>query len=256
MLAAATLWACMYLSGAHVKPGLHARRVCRRGRTWPGQPGARRSRRIRRPDPDRAQAGRLRPAGDPLRPAAVSHRLLPAAAARRTLCRLGDVHAELRAASRACARGSAAIRCSVCSVCPRCCSPIWARACSPILTFGAGALLLASAAMPSVIEHIEQVRAHLPILFVEGSSWFCVLTGVLLLGLARGIDGRLRVAYRVTHVAAADQRGPGGDEGPAFRRGAVPARGRRAAAHAQARVHAARDDADLGDARWAGTRVC
>jgi phosphatidylglycerol lysyltransferase len=67
-----------------------------------------------------------------------------------------------------------------------------------VLTFGAGALLLASAAMPSVIEHIEQVRAHLPILFVEGSSWFSILTGVLLLGLARGIDGRLRVAYRVT----------------------------------------------------------
>jgi len=67
-----------------------------------------------------------------------------------------------------------------------------------VLTFGAGALLLASAAMPSVIEHINDVREHLPILFVEGSSWFSILTGVLLLGLARGIDGRLRVAYRVT----------------------------------------------------------
>ncbi|MGH8123569.1 MAG: bifunctional lysylphosphatidylglycerol flippase/synthetase MprF [Rudaea sp.] len=67
-----------------------------------------------------------------------------------------------------------------------------------VLTFGAGALLLGSAAMPSVIEHIELVRAHLPIIFVEGSSWFSTLTGVLLLGLARGIDGRLRVAYRVT----------------------------------------------------------
>jgi len=67
-----------------------------------------------------------------------------------------------------------------------------------VLTFGAGALLLASAAMPSVVEHINVVRAHLPILFVEGSSWFSILTGVLLLGLARGIDGRLRVAYRMT----------------------------------------------------------
>ncbi len=67
-----------------------------------------------------------------------------------------------------------------------------------VLTFGAGALLLASAAIPSVIEHIENVRAHQPILIVEGSSWFSILTGVLLLGLARGIDGRLRVAYRVT----------------------------------------------------------
>ena len=66
-----------------------------------------------------------------------------------------------------------------------------------ILTFGAGAMQLASAAIPSVSEHIEVVRAHLPILAVEGSNWFSVLSGVVLLGLARGIDGRLRVAYRV-----------------------------------------------------------
>lgn len=67
-----------------------------------------------------------------------------------------------------------------------------------VLTFFAGALLLASAAMPSVIEHVNVVRERLPILFVESSSWFSILTGVLLLGLARGIDGRLRVAYRLT----------------------------------------------------------
>jgi phosphatidylglycerol lysyltransferase len=66
-----------------------------------------------------------------------------------------------------------------------------------ILTFGAGAMQLASAAIPSVSEHIEIVREHLPILAVEGSSWFSILSGVLLLGLARGIDGRLRVAYRL-----------------------------------------------------------
>ncbi|MGH8041504.1 MAG: bifunctional lysylphosphatidylglycerol flippase/synthetase MprF [Rudaea sp.] len=66
-----------------------------------------------------------------------------------------------------------------------------------ILTFGAGALQLASAAIPSVSEHITTVRAHLPILAVESSNWFSVLSGVLLLGLARGIDGRLRLAYRV-----------------------------------------------------------
>jgi phosphatidylglycerol lysyltransferase len=56
---------------------------------------------------------------------------------------------------------------------------------------------LASAAIPSVSEHIETVRAHLPILAVESSNWFSVVSGVLLLGLARGIDGRLRLAYRV-----------------------------------------------------------
>jgi phosphatidylglycerol lysyltransferase len=66
-----------------------------------------------------------------------------------------------------------------------------------VLTFGAGAMQLASAAMPSVSEHIEVVRANLPILAVESSNWFSVLSGVLLLGLARGIDGRLRLAYRV-----------------------------------------------------------
>lgn len=66
-----------------------------------------------------------------------------------------------------------------------------------ILTFGAGAMQLASATIPSVSEHIETVRAHLPILAVESSNWFSILSGVLLLGLARGIDGRLRLAYRV-----------------------------------------------------------
>jgi len=66
-----------------------------------------------------------------------------------------------------------------------------------VLTFGAGAMQLASAAIPSVSEHVDVVRANLPILAVESSNWFSVLSGVLLLGLARGIDGRLRLAYRV-----------------------------------------------------------
>jgi len=66
-----------------------------------------------------------------------------------------------------------------------------------ILTFGAGAMQLASAAIPSIMEHVEVVRDNLPILAVESSNWFSILSGVLLLGLARGIDGRLRVAYRM-----------------------------------------------------------
>src|SRR6185369_15698012 len=65
-----------------------------------------------------------------------------------------------------------------------------------ILTFGAGAIQLASAAIPSVTEHVEVVRTYVPILAVESSNWFSIFSGVLLLGLARGIDGRLRVAYR------------------------------------------------------------
>src|SRR5690606_13416977 len=75
-----------------------------------------------------------------------------------------------------------------------------------VLTFLAGLVLLASAAIPSVHEHIEVVREHLPLAAVESSYWLSILTGVLLLGLGRGIDGRLRVAYRlasITLVAAA-----------------------------------------------------
>ncbi|NCT66882.1 MAG: bifunctional lysylphosphatidylglycerol flippase/synthetase MprF [Rhodanobacteraceae bacterium] len=66
-----------------------------------------------------------------------------------------------------------------------------------VLTFGAGLMLLASAAIPAVHEHIEVVRTTLPLAAVESSYWLSVLTGVLLLGLGRGIDGRLRVAYRL-----------------------------------------------------------
>jgi phosphatidylglycerol lysyltransferase len=67
-----------------------------------------------------------------------------------------------------------------------------------VFTFAAGVLALASAAIPAVHEHIQVVREHMPIVAVEGAYWLSVLTGVLLLGLARGIDGRLRVAYPLT----------------------------------------------------------
>ncbi|MEP6511238.1 MAG: lysylphosphatidylglycerol synthase domain-containing protein, partial [Dokdonella sp.] len=66
-----------------------------------------------------------------------------------------------------------------------------------VLTFGAGLVLLASAAIPAVHEHIVVVRENLPLAAVESSYWLSVLTGVVLLGLGRGIDGRLRVAYRL-----------------------------------------------------------
>ncbi|MDR2011452.1 MAG: bifunctional lysylphosphatidylglycerol flippase/synthetase MprF [Rhodanobacter sp.] len=67
-----------------------------------------------------------------------------------------------------------------------------------VLTFCAGLVLLSSAAIPAVREHIEFVREHLPLATVESSYLLSILTGVLLLGLGRGIDGRLRVAYRLT----------------------------------------------------------
>lgn len=66
-----------------------------------------------------------------------------------------------------------------------------------LLTFAAGLLLLGSAVIPAVHEHIEVVDAVLPLAAVEGSYWLSILSGVFLLGLARGIDGRLRVAYRL-----------------------------------------------------------
>ncbi|MEO8672127.1 MAG: bifunctional lysylphosphatidylglycerol flippase/synthetase MprF [Tahibacter sp.] len=69
-----------------------------------------------------------------------------------------------------------------------------------VITFGAGVLLLASAAIPTVHEQVQFVRQHVPILAVEGSHWLSVFAGVLLLGLARGIDGRLRLAYRLTQA--------------------------------------------------------
>lgn len=66
-----------------------------------------------------------------------------------------------------------------------------------VLTFCAGLLLLGSAAIPAVHEHIELVNEVLPLAAIEGSYWISILTGVVLLGLGRGIDGRLRVAYRL-----------------------------------------------------------
>jgi phosphatidylglycerol lysyltransferase len=72
-----------------------------------------------------------------------------------------------------------------------------------IFTFAAGALLLASAAIPSLHERLRAAGAYLSLFTLESSYWLSVLTGVLLLGLARGIDGRLRVAYRLTQFVLA-----------------------------------------------------
>jgi phosphatidylglycerol lysyltransferase len=66
------------------------------------------------------------------------------------------------------------------------------------LTFLAGLVLLASAAIPAVHERVVTARAVLPAAAIESSYWLSIVTGTLLLGLGRGIDGRLRVAYRLT----------------------------------------------------------
>jgi phosphatidylglycerol lysyltransferase len=65
------------------------------------------------------------------------------------------------------------------------------------LTFFAGLVLLASAAIPAVHERVVAVREVLPAAAIESSYWLSILTGTVLLGLGRGIDGRLRVAYRL-----------------------------------------------------------
>jgi phosphatidylglycerol lysyltransferase len=65
------------------------------------------------------------------------------------------------------------------------------------LTFLAGLVLLGSAAIPAVHERVTTVREILPAAAIESSYWLSILTGTLLLGLGRGIDGRLRVAYRL-----------------------------------------------------------
>ncbi|HJT98863.1 MAG TPA: bifunctional lysylphosphatidylglycerol flippase/synthetase MprF [Rhodanobacteraceae bacterium] len=69
-----------------------------------------------------------------------------------------------------------------------------------VLTFLAGLVLLASAAIPAVHERVVHVREVLPAAAIESSYWLSILTGTLLLGLGRGIDGRLRVAYRLASV--------------------------------------------------------
>lgn len=65
-----------------------------------------------------------------------------------------------------------------------------------LLTFGAGMLLLIAAALPSLHQRIVHAGLDRMPVVLEGSHWLSIVIGVLLLGLARGIDGRLRVAYR------------------------------------------------------------
>ena len=72
-----------------------------------------------------------------------------------------------------------------------------------VFTFAAGALLLASAAIPSLHSRLREAGHYISLLTLESSYWLSVLTGVLLLGLARGIDGRLHVAYRLTQFVLA-----------------------------------------------------
>ncbi|MDD3449326.1 MAG: phosphatidylglycerol lysyltransferase domain-containing protein [Gammaproteobacteria bacterium] len=66
-----------------------------------------------------------------------------------------------------------------------------------LLTFCAGAVLLASAAFPGVAGRLALLREYLPLPAVEGAHLLSVSAGVALLALARGIAGRVRGAYRL-----------------------------------------------------------
>lgn len=65
------------------------------------------------------------------------------------------------------------------------------------LTFVAGAALLLSAAFLTLAERAAAVEAYVPLPAVEGSHLLSVVTGVLLIGLSRGIASQVGSAYRL-----------------------------------------------------------
>ncbi|WP_097459264.1 bifunctional lysylphosphatidylglycerol flippase/synthetase MprF [Mangrovitalea sediminis] len=68
------------------------------------------------------------------------------------------------------------------------------------MTFAAGLVLLLSSASPSIAERTALLHDYLPVPAIEGSHFVSVAIGVLLVGLARGIAGQVRSAYRLTQV--------------------------------------------------------
>jgi phosphatidylglycerol lysyltransferase len=66
--------------------------------------------------------------------------------------------------------------------------------------FGAGAVLLLSAAFPGVTAHLELLDRYAPVLLREGFHLSSVVAGTLLLILARGIRAGMRSAYSTTQV--------------------------------------------------------
>lgn len=68
------------------------------------------------------------------------------------------------------------------------------------LTFGAGLVLLLSAAFPELSTRMLFLKHHVPLPAVESSYLLSVVVGVLLIGLSRGIAARMRSAYVLTRV--------------------------------------------------------
>lgn len=65
------------------------------------------------------------------------------------------------------------------------------------LTLLAGVALLLSATFPTLAERAALLRAYVPLPAVEGSHVLSVMSGVLLIGLSRGIASQVATAYRL-----------------------------------------------------------
>ena len=65
------------------------------------------------------------------------------------------------------------------------------------LTFGAGIVLLISAAYPSLIDRLEVLNTYVPLAAVETSHLLSVGIAILLIGLSRGIAEQVHGAYRM-----------------------------------------------------------
>jgi phosphatidylglycerol lysyltransferase len=66
------------------------------------------------------------------------------------------------------------------------------------LTFGAGVILLISAAYPTVTDRLAVLDRYLPLAAIEASHLLSVVVGVLLIAVSRGIADQVGSAYRVT----------------------------------------------------------
>lgn len=67
-------------------------------------------------------------------------------------------------------------------------------------TFTAGAVLLMTAAFPTVVDRLAILEPYLPWQMREGFHLSSVIAGTLLLGMSRGISAGMRGAYRGTQI--------------------------------------------------------
>ena len=66
------------------------------------------------------------------------------------------------------------------------------------LTFGAGVVLLISAAFPALTDRLAVLNRYLPLAAVEASHLLSVAIGVLLIAVSRGIADQVNSAYRIS----------------------------------------------------------